>query len=120
MNRRRIVVLANSGFLRRSIELVLTESFGQDVEVACGLHAVSGQADIVIAVDSACPPVECAQLAGKGAAVVVLAAIPTPGEEARYRMAGAAAYLPMEVDAHLLLAAAGGAGLGTLAVSRTP
>jgi hypothetical protein len=118
MDKRRIHVRANSGFLRRALELFLAESLGESVDVVDESVFLAGHADMVITVDSSCPPAACAELARSAAAVIVLAAIPRPVDEARYRAAGAVAYLPMEVSAHSLLAAASGAMPGVLAPSR--
>ena len=88
--------------------MFLAESLGDRVDVVDESVFRAGYADMVITVDSSCPPAVCADLVHLAPAVIVLAAIPRPADEARYRAAGAAAYLPMEVSADALLAAAAG------------
>ena len=112
MDRRRVHVQANSGLLRRALELFLAESLGESVDVVDDSAFRAGRADILITVDSSCPPAACAELARLAPSVIVLAAIPRPADEARYRAAGAVAYLPMEVSASSLLVAATGMPAG--------
>jgi hypothetical protein len=49
-----------------------------------------------------CTPLECAMFAARGAAVVVIAAVPDAVLEQQYRVAGSAAYLAMTVDSDSL------------------
>jgi DNA-binding NarL/FixJ family response regulator len=58
---------------------------------------------VVVATTSDCPSERCAELAASGVRVVVLAPVPRPGERERYLRAGAAAYLPMDVDGRELV-----------------
>ncbi len=54
--------------------------------------------DVVVTTSPHLPTSLCASLAGKGVLVVVLAALPSAGEQAEYLRAGGSAYLPMAVD----------------------
>ena len=47
-------------------------------------------------------PDDCRHLSARGAVVVILATLPGSTEEARYRDAGVAAYLPMGIASHTL------------------
>jgi DNA-binding NarL/FixJ family response regulator len=99
----RIHVRANSGFLRHALQLFLLTSLGDGIIVVDADAAMSERADVVLTVDSSCPPGACQELAGRTPAVIVLAALPRSDDEARYYRAGAAAYLPMDVPADSLM-----------------
>ena len=58
---------------------------------------------VVVATTADCPSERCAELAAAGVRVVVLAPVPRQGERDRYLRAGAAAYLPMDVDGRELV-----------------
>lgn len=47
-------------------------------------------------------PDDCRHLAARGVRVVILATLPNAVEEAAYRRAGVAAYLPMGLNSHSL------------------
>jgi DNA-binding NarL/FixJ family response regulator len=99
----RVHVQANSGFLRHALQLFLLSALGDQIIVVDADAAMSERADVVLTVDSSCPPGACQELAGLTPAVVVLAALPRSDDEARYYRAGAAAYLPMDVPADSLM-----------------
>ncbi len=103
MERLRLGVQANSGFLKQALVMFLASALGGVVDVG-GFPTTSVElADIVVAVNSSCPPDACRALTRMGSSVIVLAAIPTALEESRYLSAGAAAYLPMEANSRALL-----------------
>jgi hypothetical protein len=103
MSRRRLHVRANSGFLRQALERFLVGAVGDAIVLGDASLAEVAPGDIVIAASSACPPSTCREIVATGAAVIMLAPVPGPAEEARYREAGAAAYLPMEANGRSLL-----------------
>ncbi|MBI5948768.1 MAG: hypothetical protein HY875_11580 [Chloroflexi bacterium] len=53
---------------------------------------------VVVAASTSLTPEECAELAGQGKPVIVLAPLPTKSERNRYLSAGARGYLPMSLD----------------------
>jgi hypothetical protein len=103
MQRRRLHVQANSGFLKQALVMFLATALAGVVEVGGFPPGGAELADIVVAVNSSCPPDACRELTRLGASVIVLAAIPTAMDESRYLAAGAAAYLPMEANSRALL-----------------
>ncbi len=59
--------------------------------------------DIVLSTTTDLTIERCQELAASGARVVVLAALPSSDERAKYEQAGASAYIPMTADGPLLL-----------------
>ncbi len=59
--------------------------------------------DVLVSTPSDTPAERCAELAAEGLRVVILAPVPREREHQRYRLAGAAAYLPMSVEHGQLL-----------------
>jgi len=103
MARHRLHVQANSGFLKQALVMFLASALAGVVDVGGFPTGGAELADIVVAVNSSCPPDACRELTRLGSSVIVLAAIPTALDESRYLSAGAAAYLPMEANSRALL-----------------
>jgi hypothetical protein len=97
MGRPLLYILAKDPALRRVLAAQLAAGDNFTVTTAVPDRAANGQAPIVVAAASDCPPSDCRRLTSLGLRVVVLASIPRAGERAAYLGAGAVAYLPMTV-----------------------
>ncbi len=70
---------------------------GRAVTVLCSLRDTLAPS-ILVTTTSQCSADECAGLAESGVSVVILAALPSSFQEQSYLSAGAAHYLPMNLD----------------------
>jgi len=94
--------------LESALARTLASALGESAVVRIGGPEEDVGGDIVVTTDTASSPTEVTDLTEKGEQVVVLAALPNETAEARYRHAGARAYLPMAVASAPLVAAVGG------------
>jgi hypothetical protein len=86
-------VQASSEVLRFSLVRQLEAGGGLDVEA--GGPAAPGRARIIVVPVADCSPPECREFIDAGAAVIILAAIPSDRQRDTYLHAGAAAYVAM-------------------------
>lgn len=100
MPNRTVRLETNDRLLRRALAAQLRHE--QDFRLLDTDDHADGS-DIVVSTTTDLPIERCRELAAAGARVVVLAAIPTSDERARYEQAGASAYIPMTADGPLLL-----------------
>jgi hypothetical protein len=96
-----VQLVIGNGALRHALAAALA-SFG-----AVAMEAPSGGRDgvtpsRVISTTVDMTPDDCRHLSARGVVVVILATLPGSIEEARYRDAGAAAYLPMGTPSRAL------------------
>jgi len=100
---RTVQVRASDALLGRVLQKRLTQHLGDRAEFAS--PDAEPKSGVVVATSPACKPDECAELVNRGLSVIVLAPVPSAKEEARYRSAGASAYLPMVINLTPLFAA---------------
>lgn len=101
-----IHVVTADGALRRALVARLDRVPGlHDHASGAPDFAAIRAGEIVISTPTDCPPERAAELTRSGIAVIILAAIPRPGEQARYERAGVTAYIPMLIDGVELLRA---------------
>ncbi|MBA4180886.1 MAG: hypothetical protein C0506_09890 [Anaerolinea sp.] len=105
MEKPHVQVRATSLFLRNALEGFLRNSLDDGVVIDHAEPLTSGPGDVVVTVDSCCPPEACRRLAQVTRAVIVLAAVPRSDAADLYYRSGAAAYLPMDVTGESLIKA---------------
>lgn len=96
--------MTGDGLLRRALVAHLRQDPCFALAALDGHDSEVHASEVVISTTSECPADRCQQLTDEGVSVVVLAAIPKPDERARYRSAGARAYIPMTADGLSLMA----------------
>ena len=93
-------ILTSDEALRRA--LLAHIAVDERMSVSCVDADTAARGDVVVAPTSDLPLDRCGEISAAGARVIVLAAIPTQSERARYLAAGAFAYMPMAMDTHSL------------------
>ena len=88
--------------LRNALESRLRESPGLRLAANGGELA---RGSVIVSVVRDCPPPDCARLASEGRRVIILVPVHRAQEAEQYRVAGAAAYLPMDLDVERLAGA---------------
>lgn len=104
MGTRVVHVVTGDGLLRRALVAHLRQEPHFALAVDGGQDEVVRPSEVVISTTTECPTARCQELTDEGVSVIVLAAIPKPEERARYRSAGARAYIPMTADGLSLVA----------------
>jgi DNA-binding NarL/FixJ family response regulator len=98
-------VATTDATLHRALRSRLSRAEGFSVSDFGRASGALTMGDIVITTVSECPVDHCAEMAAKGLAIIILAAIPRQSEADQYRAAGAAAYVAMTVDSEDLMSA---------------
>ena len=101
----RVYVKGTDQMVESSLARTLYNVLGESAVILIGSPETADGGDIVVTTDGACSPAEVSNLSEMGEQVVVLAALPDETAEARYRSAGAMAYLPMVAAVAPLVAA---------------
>jgi hypothetical protein len=101
----RMFIKAPDEGLESTLARTLASAFSESAVVVIGDPEPEDSGDIVVTTDGASSPDEVSDLTERGEQVVVLAALPDDISEARYRRAGARAYLPMVAAVSPLVAA---------------
>jgi len=98
-----VQLVIRNGALRQALATALA-SFGAVASECAPADGASPTPSRVISTSVDMTPDDCRHLSARGAVVVILATVPGSAEEARYRAAGAAAYLPMGLATRTLAA----------------